>query len=199
MKGQGGGQAQGRASGQLGWPAHLLLQLLLLLPHACVPKAPATAAHCCTSQWHSPTFPGPYSLPSAPASLQSAVRYTESWCTLVARGRLHHVPAKYIRLVEAALGHPQLSAAQLDRLLATERRLPAEVTSAMNAWLAGWQTQVQRRKQRLAAAAEQQRRQQAASAAQKLRRARHAAAAALEPASSASCLPTLAGSLHAHA
>ena len=71
-----------------------------------------------------------------------AVQAAERWCALVAAHVLHPSPAHFTRLAEAALGHERLSPAQLDRLLAAEAALPADMTSGMNAWLAAWQVRV---------------------------------------------------------
>ncbi|PSC73971.1 RNA-binding 34 [Micractinium conductrix] len=94
------------------------------------------------------------------SSAQSAVEYAQSWCTLVAAGRLHFVPAKYARLLAAAQSHAHLTARQLDALLATQRTLPAHTTPPINAWLADWQaeasgrhaSQQQQQRRRVAAA-----------------------------------------------
>ena len=69
---------------------------------------------------------------------------------MVASGRKQFVSDKYRLLVEAVLSHPRLTAAQLDRLLATERTLPAHATCGVKGWLAAWQQQVLGRRERLA-------------------------------------------------
>ncbi|PSC70939.1 hypothetical protein C2E20_5662 [Micractinium conductrix] len=93
------------------------------------------------------------------SSAQSAVEYAQSWCTLVAAGRLHFVPAKYARLLAAAQSHAHLTARQLDALLATQRTLPAHMTTPINAWLADWQAEASGRR---ASQQQQQRRRVAA-------------------------------------
>ncbi len=72
------------------------------------------------------------------SSGEAAVQYFEAWCALVARSRLHFAAPKFQAAAEAAAGHEQLSAAQLGRLLAAEAALPADMTTTVNAWLAGW-------------------------------------------------------------
>jgi len=133
--------------------------------------------------------------------LQATIQYAELWSTLVARGCLHRVPAKYIRLVEAALSHTTLTAPQLHRLLATERTLPADMTTTMNTWLAAWQDQVQHRLRRLAHSHQQHWQQRAAATTQQARRQRHAAGTTVEPAGALLLAPALAhssshGSMH---
>ena len=98
-------------------------------------------------------------LPPSLTPLQSAVEYAQSWCTLVAAGRLHFVPAKYARLLAAAQSHAHLTARQLDALLATQRTLPAHMTTPINAWLADWQAEASGRR---ASQQQQQRRRVAA-------------------------------------
>ena len=114
--------------------------------HRCMPS-------CCPAA-------SPPPLPPSLTPLQSAVEYAQSWCTLVAAGRLHFVPAKYARLLAAAQSHAHLTARQLDALLATQRTLPAHTTPPINAWLADWQaeasgrhaSQQQQQRRRVAAA-----------------------------------------------
>ncbi|KAI7835441.1 hypothetical protein COHA_010658 [Chlorella ohadii] len=72
------------------------------------------------------------------SSGEAAVQFFEAWCALVARRRPHFSAPKFQAAAEAAAGHEQLSAAQLGRLLAAEAALPADLTTTVNAWLAGW-------------------------------------------------------------
>ena len=109
------------------------------------------------------------SLTAGWSSGEAAVQYLEGWCALVARGHLHFVPAKFQVAAEAAVGHDQLTTAQLSRLLAAEAALPAHLTTTVNAWLAGWTAGVSARRNALVRA-------QAKAAAGSAARARHAAA-----------------------
>ena len=114
------------------------------------------------------------------SSGEAAVRAAEAWCALVARGRLHASAPHFQRLAEAALGHADLTARQLERLLAAEAALPPAFTTTMNAWVAHWQRRVQQRRSHAAAAQHQHQQATAAAAARRARATRHVAGAVVE-------------------
>ncbi|KAI3429754.1 hypothetical protein D9Q98_010067 [Chlorella vulgaris] len=64
------------------------------------------------------------------SSGELAVRYTEAWASLVSHGRYTQQLDKFVRLVRAAMQHP-LSSSQMRRLLACSKRLPVEMTIAL--------------------------------------------------------------------
>ncbi|PRW32664.1 hypothetical protein C2E21_8194 [Chlorella sorokiniana] len=112
------------------------------------------------------------------SSGEAAVQFFECWCALVARRRLHFAPAKFQAAAEAAVGHEDLTTAQLSRLLAAEAALPADLTTTVNAWLAGWTAGVSSR--RASSLVRAQAKAAAGTAARARRAAAHSAAAAVE-------------------
>lgn len=60
------------------------------------------------------------------ATGELAVGFAEAYATLVGRGRLHQVEAKWMRVARAAMKHP-LSLAHTTRLLAAAGQLPVEM------------------------------------------------------------------------
>ena len=121
---------------------------------------------------------------------EAAVQYTEACCTLVARGRLHFAPNKFQCAAEAALGHRQLTAGQLDRLLAAEAALPT--SAQLNTWLAAWTAEVGSRREAVVRAQARQAKAAATATVRARLAAAHAAAAAIELAQGAPALAALA-------
>ncbi|KAL4427936.1 hypothetical protein ABPG75_002025 [Micractinium tetrahymenae] len=80
----------------------------------------------------------------------AAVEYAERHSTLLAKGHKQLAAKKYKKVLEHPLSHPGLTPAHLDRLLAAERAVPAELTSTINTWLRGWQLRVEAKRGDLA-------------------------------------------------
>ncbi len=105
------------------------------------------------------------------------MEYAEHYCTLLARKQKQLCSARLQAVLQHPLSHPGLTPDHLDRLLAAERAVPAEITCTMNTWLCSWQQSVEATRSALADKAAK-RRDSAASAAA----AGVSTAAALKPA-----------------
>lgn len=95
------------------------------------------------------SYPAHHLLPPFPSPPpQLALRYLMAWCSLVAAGTLHYTASIHEALVGAVLAQHgrvrQLSAAQQQRLLATERALPPGCGCALSAWLAALPAEAER-------------------------------------------------------
>lgn len=67
-------------------------------------------------------------------------------------------------MLEHPLLHPGLTPDHLDRLLAAERAVPAEITCQLNTWLFSWQRRVEAKRSALASKAAKHRDAAAAAA-----------------------------------
>ena len=109
--------------------------------------------------------------------LQLALRFTESWAVLVARGRLTQTPARFEELLGAVLSHP-LTDGQLRRVEAAPRLLPIDMSLGVRRW--AWEPAAQEQRRRLTLESEKQRRQHTTSSRRQQRQERRAAAVVVE-------------------